>query len=69
MSRDSELEIEMFLTLLEWVPTGSESAKVPYSKRLGVQVQHPGSALGAGGFLGEFCALRVVDQDCRGFHH
>ena len=38
MSRDAELEIAMFLTLLAWVPTGSESAKVPHSKRLEVQV-------------------------------
>jgi hypothetical protein len=68
MSRDSELEMEMFLTLLAWVPTGSESAKKPYSKRLEVQVQYPGSALGADGFLGEFCAPRAVDQDCRGLH-
>ena len=62
MSRDSQLKMEMFLTLLAWVPPGSESAKVPYSKRLEVQVQYPGNALGSGGFLGEFCAPPAVYQ-------
>lgn len=68
MSRDAELEMK-FLTLLASVSTGSESAKVPYSKRLEVQVQYPGSALGAGSFLGEFCAPPAVDQGCHGLHH
>jgi hypothetical protein len=68
MSRDSQLKMEMFLTLLAWVPTGSVSEKVPYSKRLEVQAQYPGNALGAGGFLGEFCAPPAVDQGCHGLH-
>jgi hypothetical protein len=66
MSRNFELEKEAFLTLLAWVPTGPESAKVPCSKRQEAQEQYPGSALGAGGFLGDFCAPPAVDQDCRG---
>ena len=68
MSKDAELQMGMFLTLLAWDPTGSELAKVPYGKRLEVQVQYPGSALGAGGFLGEFCAPLAVDQGRRGLH-
>ena len=68
MSRDADLDMEMFLTLLAWVLTGSGFAKVSYSKRLEVQGQYPGSALGAGGFLGGFCAPPVVDQGCHGLH-